>query len=255
MRSGDDGRSSLKRFIQLPIFVHGAHLTDSLDVAQRGYEMRDGPLSPYLHVERNAVFSWSPLRPGGPKRHWRSYGNDPLPLPADALDEPFAAFPSWFMRVTCERCRQERMFSEVHSAQRGMRIRDILDKMGHNGCGGRAGKEELITGVEGVNSRPVRRIVLREGGRSAGAQWTHAVRWRAALAEERSHLLSRVTEGFDLADADSVPARAGTPRSRISCDRPKRDGHHQGFRGRSATLGSRASRTSRPASNPKCVAN
>jgi hypothetical protein len=36
-----------------------------------------------------------------PKRHWRSYGNDPLPLPADALDEPFAAFPSWFLRIEC----------------------------------------------------------------------------------------------------------------------------------------------------------
>jgi hypothetical protein len=33
-----------------------------------------------------------------PKRHWRSYGNDPLPTPAEALAEPFAAFPSWFLR-------------------------------------------------------------------------------------------------------------------------------------------------------------
>ena len=32
-----------------------------------------------------------------PQRHWRSYGNDPLPTGAEALDEPFAAFPSWFM--------------------------------------------------------------------------------------------------------------------------------------------------------------
>jgi hypothetical protein len=48
-----------------------------------------------------------------PKRHWRSSGNDPLPLPADALDEPLAAFPSWFMRVTCERCGQERMFADA----------------------------------------------------------------------------------------------------------------------------------------------
>ena len=29
-----------------------------------------------------------------PQRHWRSYGNDPLPTGAEALDEPFAAFPS-----------------------------------------------------------------------------------------------------------------------------------------------------------------
>ena len=51
-----------------------------------------------------------------PQRHWRSYGNDPLPTGAEALDEPFAAFPSWFMRVTCERCGQERMFNEAHSS-------------------------------------------------------------------------------------------------------------------------------------------
>ena len=28
-----------------------------------------------------------------PQRHWRSYGNDPLPTGAEALLEPFAAFP------------------------------------------------------------------------------------------------------------------------------------------------------------------
>jgi hypothetical protein len=98
-----------------------------------------------------------------PVRHWRSYGNDPLPTGTEALAEPFAAFPSWFLRVTCERCGQVRLFSEAHSAQRDMPIRDILDKMmWHDGCGGRAGKAELLTGIEGVSSRPVRRIVLRE---------------------------------------------------------------------------------------------
>jgi hypothetical protein len=29
-----------------------------------------------------------------PGRHWRSYGTDPLPSPAEALAEPFRAFPS-----------------------------------------------------------------------------------------------------------------------------------------------------------------
>ena len=37
-----------------------------------------------------------------PKRHWRSYGNDPLPSGAEALDEPLNAFPSWFLQVTCD---------------------------------------------------------------------------------------------------------------------------------------------------------
>jgi hypothetical protein len=39
-----------------------------------------------------------------PKRHWRSYGTEPLPTGAEALEEPFRAFPSWFMRVTCDQC-------------------------------------------------------------------------------------------------------------------------------------------------------
>ena len=41
-----------------------------------------------------------------------------------------------------------------------MPIRDILDRMRHDGCGGRAGKVELLTGIEGASSQPVRRIVL-----------------------------------------------------------------------------------------------
>ena len=55
------------------------------------------------------------------------------------------------------------MISEVHFARPNMPIRDILAKMRHDGCGGLAGKAELLSGVEGVSSRPVRRIVLREG--------------------------------------------------------------------------------------------
>jgi hypothetical protein len=38
----------------------------------------------------------------------------------------------------------------------------MLIRMRHDGCGGRAGKAELLTGIEGVSSRPVRRIVLKE---------------------------------------------------------------------------------------------
>jgi hypothetical protein len=30
-----------------------------------------------------------------PPRHWRSYTDAPLPTPAEALIEPFSAFPSW----------------------------------------------------------------------------------------------------------------------------------------------------------------
>ena len=52
------------------------------------------------------------------------------------------------------------MFNEAHSSQRSMLIRDIIAKMRHDGCGGMAEKVELLSGIEGVSSRPVRKIVL-----------------------------------------------------------------------------------------------
>jgi hypothetical protein len=67
------------------------------------------------------------------------------------------------MRVTCERCGQERMGNQVHAAKSDLPLRDILAKMRHDGCGGRAGQVELLSGIEGVSSRPVRRIVLLGG--------------------------------------------------------------------------------------------
>ena len=57
-----------------------------------------------------------PVRPV-PSRHWRSYGGAPLPTGKEALDEPFRAFPSWFLRIACERCGKERMISETHMPQ------------------------------------------------------------------------------------------------------------------------------------------
>ena len=95
-----------------------------------------------------------------PARHWRSYGDAPLPSGRQALDEPFAAFPSWFMRITCDRCGKDRMPSEIDTPQRDMLIREIIKLMRHAGCGGRASKVELVSGIEGVSSGPVRRIVL-----------------------------------------------------------------------------------------------
>jgi hypothetical protein len=98
-----------------------------------------------------------------PRRHWRSYGNDPLPAPAEALLEPFSAFPSWFMRIECDRCGKVQMVNESHAKWRDRALRDILARMRQEGCGGLAAKAELLTGVEGVSSRPVRRIVLVAG--------------------------------------------------------------------------------------------
>ena len=93
-----------------------------------------------------------------PRRHWRSYGNDTLPEPAEAMVEPFAAFPSWFLRIECDRCGKVQMVNEAHAARwRHRTLRDILARMRHDGCGGLAGKAERL---DGVSSRPVRRIVL-----------------------------------------------------------------------------------------------
>jgi hypothetical protein len=56
------------------------------------------------------------------------------------------------------------MHNESHAARwRERTLADILQRMRHDGCGGRAGNAELLTGIEGASSRPVRRIVLREG--------------------------------------------------------------------------------------------
>jgi hypothetical protein len=67
------------------------------------------------------------------------------------------------MRIMCDRCGKDRMLSETHAAQRDMLIRNIIAKIRHDGYGGRAGKAELLTGIEGASSRPVPKIVLRDG--------------------------------------------------------------------------------------------
>ena len=98
-----------------------------------------------------------------PVRHWRSYGTDPLPSPAEALQQPLSAFPSWFLRITCDRCGKDRMVNEAHATGwRDRSLREILARV-HDGCGGQAARVELLTGIEGASSRPARRIVLREG--------------------------------------------------------------------------------------------
>ena len=86
-----------------------------------------------------------------------------MPSPAEALAQPLAAFPSWFLRITCDRCGKDRMVNEAHAPWRDKTLREILARMRHDGCGGLPGRAELLTGIEGASSRPVRRIVLREG--------------------------------------------------------------------------------------------
>ncbi len=116
----------------------------------------------------------------------QAYGNDPLPTPAEALAEPFSAFPSWFLRIECDRCGKVRMVNEVHAPWRVRTLHDILARMRHDGCGGLAGKTELLTGVQGVSSESVQRIVLR-GDPTAPAHRAHR-RW---TQQRRSGLSSR----------------------------------------------------------------
>jgi hypothetical protein len=97
-----------------------------------------------------------------PKRHWRSYGDDPLPTREEALAAPLRAFPSWFLRIECSRCGLEKYMAETHATLAGHGDRiigEIIERMRHDGCGGQAGLVELITAIPGA-SRPVRRIVL-----------------------------------------------------------------------------------------------
>jgi hypothetical protein len=46
------------------------------------------------------------------------------------------------------------------AVRREMSLRVLLARMRHDGCGGLPGQAELLAGVEGASSRPVRKIVL-----------------------------------------------------------------------------------------------
>jgi hypothetical protein len=98
-----------------------------------------------------------------PRRHWRSYGNEPLPTAQEALGEPFAAFPSWFLRIECERCHKVQWINQVHMPRSNLPLRAVLACMRHERCGRRPAEAELLTGTEAASSGPVRRIVLRGG--------------------------------------------------------------------------------------------
>jgi ribosomal protein S27E len=77
-----------------------------------------------------------------------------LPAGAEALDEPFSAFPSWFLRIECDRCGKVQMVNEAPQ-KRADRLNPHLcfDRMRHAGCGGRAARLEMITGIEGTHER------------------------------------------------------------------------------------------------------
>ena len=91
---------------------------------------------------------------------------DPLPTGAEALGtSPSPRSRREFLRIDVRRAagKVQHGQTEVHCARSPiMPIRAILAKMRHDGCGGRGGKAELLTGIEGVGGWAVRRIVLRE---------------------------------------------------------------------------------------------
>ena len=66
-----------------------------------------------------------------------------------------------------------------------MLIRDIIDQIRHDGCGGRPGRAELVNDIEGASSRLVWKIVLLA---SAVATPRSATHWRAPA--ERSERCS-----------------------------------------------------------------
>src|SRR5690349_13663458 len=71
----------------------------------RGSVIRGAPAS--RRCRRCAVPGTGPashVMKAPPARHWRSYSTEPLPTGAEALEEPFDAFPSWFLRIECDRC-------------------------------------------------------------------------------------------------------------------------------------------------------
>ena len=145
-----------------------------------------------------------------PKRHWRSYGDHPLPTGEQALDEPLRAFPSWFLRIVCDRCGKEQLISEIYLIHGNMLIRDILERMRHAGCGGRAGRAELSPALrapaagrcEGscCGGKPSR---WRSDSRESGASLPFV--WRSAPQAER-----------DLANAEVQAAERARAEASVS---------------------------------------
>ena len=78
---------------------------------------------------------------------------------------------------TCDRCGKVQMHNEAHApAWRGRTLRQVLARMRHDGCGGRAGRAELLTGIEGVSSRPVPRPPSRDATRLSLASEAQYIR-------------------------------------------------------------------------------
>ena len=62
------------------------------------------------------------------------------------MTEPMRAFPSWFLRIECDRYGKVVMHNEAYMTdrQRGTVLRVLLSRMRHEGCGDRPARAELM---------------------------------------------------------------------------------------------------------------
>ena len=71
-----------------------------------------------------AAAAMTPRRPPDdpPRPVWPPYGDYPLPTAEEALQASLRAFPSWFLRIECDRCGKVRMLNQaqVSAGQRNM---------------------------------------------------------------------------------------------------------------------------------------
>ena len=70
---------------------------------------------------------------------WPPYGDYPLPSAEEALQASLRAFPSWFLKIECDRCGKVRMLNEVH-ATAGQRNMRPLPQRSHTMCRNHDGK-------------------------------------------------------------------------------------------------------------------
>ena len=78
-------------------------------------------------------------------------------LPNGSPDEPPRAFPSWFLRLECERCGRERYLAETHLTLADYcdrRLSDLIAQMNDDGCSARLKVAELITAIDPAGTAP-----------------------------------------------------------------------------------------------------
>ena len=123
-----------------------------------------------------------------PARHWRSDGDEPLPSGAEALSEPFRAFPSWFLRIECDRCGKVQMVNEAHARWRAdpRHLQAAQRARGQGGAAHRHRGRQQPLGPEDRADRRLRRRrrMVTTKGRGASLVTTHDKRTSAIIEAE-----------------------------------------------------------------------